>query len=58
MVPRVLGETPVSAEALAAVLLACFDGLALQQLLDPAVDLEGAYALLTQMVEGLHHPPS
>jgi AcrR family transcriptional regulator len=58
MVPRALGDTPVAAEALAAVLLACFDGLALQQLLDPTVDLEGAYALLTQMVEGLRRPPS
>ena len=34
------------AQALAAVALACFDGLALQQLAQPDADLAGAYELL------------
>lgn len=38
-------------EALASVLLASFDGLALQKLADPNFDLENAYAVLKQMFE-------
>lgn len=37
-------------EALSAVLLACFDGLALQKMLRPELDLEKAYALLESMI--------
>ncbi|MDO3410029.1 TetR/AcrR family transcriptional regulator [Saccharibacillus sp. CPCC 101409] len=37
-------------EALSAILLACFDGLALQKLLQPELDLEQAYALLEKMI--------
>ena len=40
---------PQQDEALAAILLACFDGLALQQLVDPTFNLDRAYALLLQM---------
>jgi AcrR family transcriptional regulator len=58
MVPRALGATADPPEALAAVLLACFDGLALQRLLDPEVDLEAAYGALTRMVQALGHPQS
>lgn len=39
--------------ALAALLLALFDGLALQKIMDPAFDLEAAFHLLTQMLHGL-----
>lgn len=40
-------------EALAAVLLACFDGLALQKLADPeGFDLDAAYEVLAKMVRG------
>ncbi len=42
-------------EALSAVLLACFDGLALQKLLQPELDLERAYALLESLIIG-HFP--
>ncbi len=39
-------------EALAAVLLSCFDGLALQKLADPeGFDLDAAYELLARMAE-------
>ena len=38
------------AEALAAVVLASFDGLALQQLAQPEADLAGAYDLVLTMV--------
>jgi len=50
---RALGDDVPDAEATAAVLLACFDGLALQKLLDPDVDLERAYAVLGRMVNAL-----
>lgn len=38
-------------DALAGILLACFDGLALQRIADPEFDLDGAYALLNRMIE-------
>ena len=38
------------AHALAAVVLACFDGLALQQLAQPEADLAGAYDLVLAMI--------
>ena len=37
-------------EALSAVMLACFDGLALQKLVDPDFDLDGAYRVLDRMI--------
>ncbi|MCQ4087993.1 TetR/AcrR family transcriptional regulator [Saccharibacillus sp. JS10] len=37
-------------ESLSAILLACFDGLALQKLLRPELDLEKTYALLETMI--------
>ncbi|OWA36001.1 hypothetical protein B9G55_09020 [Saccharibacillus sp. O16] len=39
-------------EALSAVLLSCFDGLALQKLLQPELDLERAYGLLESLILG------
>lgn len=54
---RMVGEaeperTP-GREATAAVLLACFDGLALQKLADPeGFDLEAAYDALSEMAKG------
>ncbi len=38
---------------LAALLLALYDGLALQKIMDPNFDLEAAYRLLAQMLHGL-----
>jgi AcrR family transcriptional regulator len=38
---------------LAALLLALYDGLALQKIMDPTFDLEAAYRLLTQMLHSL-----
>jgi hypothetical protein len=44
-------------EALAAVFLACFDGLALQKLADPeGFDLDAAYEALAKMAEGAIGP--
>lgn len=39
------------ADALAGILLACFDGLALQHLLDDQFDLDRAYQLLLELVD-------
>lgn len=50
---QALGETGSDPQALAAVLLACFDGLANQKLIDPSLDLDAAYEVLDRMVEGL-----
>lgn len=50
---RALGKKAGDPQALAAVLLACFDGLALQVLIDPSVDLDAAYSVLTRMVTAL-----
>ncbi|HLJ35436.1 MAG TPA: TetR/AcrR family transcriptional regulator, partial [Ktedonobacteraceae bacterium] len=38
---------------LASLLLAVFDGLALQKIMDPEVDMNAAYQLLVQMIRGL-----
>ena len=38
---------------LAALLLSLFDGLALQKIMDPTFNLEAAYHLLAQMLQGL-----
>jgi AcrR family transcriptional regulator len=38
---------------LASILLAVFDGLALQKIMDPEVDLDAAYQLLAQMMQSL-----
>jgi hypothetical protein len=35
---------------LVAVMLACFDGLALQKLADPEFDLDSAYKVLDRMI--------
>ena len=40
------------AQALSALVLACFDGLALQQLAQPETDLSGAYDLLLSIILG------
>jgi hypothetical protein len=37
------------AQAIAPVMLACFDGLALQQIADPALDLTHAYKLVEEL---------
>jgi AcrR family transcriptional regulator len=50
------GREEAQAQALAAVLLACFDGLALQQLAEPEVDLSGAYDLLLTVMRSTNPP--
>ena len=45
-----LGKDEREAQAIAAVILACFDGLALQQITQPELDLSEAYKLLHQLV--------
>ena len=44
------GERAADPNLLAALLLACFDGLALQHLTDPDFDVEGAYGVLERMI--------
>jgi AcrR family transcriptional regulator len=53
----VTGGDEARAQALAAVALAGFDGLALQQLAQPDADLAGAYDLLLAMILG-DNPPT
>jgi len=48
---RFLGVRTETAEALAGILLACFDGLALQHLLDDQFDLDGAYQVLLELAD-------
>jgi len=44
------GERVADPNLFAAVLLACFDGLALQHLADPDFDIEGAYEILRRII--------
>ena len=44
------GKDIADQEALSAVMLAAFDGLALQKLVDPDFDLDGAYRVLDRMI--------
>lgn len=53
---EISGSDEEQAQALAAVTLACFDGLALQQLAQPDVDLTGAYDLLLALMKGDQTP--
>jgi len=46
----------LDADTLAAILLACFDGLALQRLTEPDFDIESAYRLISRMVNTLLEP--
>ena len=54
-VRRFLGDDP-DADILAAVLFAAFEGLALQYLFDPSLDLDRAFALLERMIVSLQSP--
>lgn len=49
LVYQIAGDDIANPEAIAAVLLAAFDGLALQKLTDPEFDLDSAYQALNQM---------
>ncbi len=51
----VTGGDEVRSQALAAVVLACFDGLALQQLAEPDADLAAAYDLLLSVILAGNH---
>ena len=46
-------QDETQAQALAAVVLACFDGLALQQLAQPDADLTRAYDILLNVIRGV-----
>lgn len=50
---RADGQTPPDVHSLAAILLACFDGLALQALADPTFDLDRAYLTLATLLSPL-----
>jgi len=52
------GEDEERAQALGAVVAACFDGLALQQLAQPEADLSGAYQLLLEIIHNANQPAS
>jgi AcrR family transcriptional regulator len=43
-------------EGLSSVLLACFDGLALQRMADPGLDVEPAYGLIALVLARTRHP--
>ncbi|WP_214442201.1 TetR/AcrR family transcriptional regulator [Atlanticothrix silvestris] len=49
LVCQIAGGKITKPEAVAGILLAAFDGLALQKLVDPDFDLESAYCVLLQM---------
>ncbi|WP_035462292.1 TetR/AcrR family transcriptional regulator [Alicyclobacillus macrosporangiidus] len=51
-IQAIAGQSVPNAAAISAILLACFDGLALQSLIDPEFDLDGAYRVLSQMGMG------
>ncbi|HMA36597.1 MAG TPA: TetR/AcrR family transcriptional regulator [Chloroflexia bacterium] len=53
----ITGRDEARAHALAALVLACFDGLALQQLAQPDADLAGAYDLLLTVVRATDPSP-
>jgi AcrR family transcriptional regulator len=54
---RLAGREIADQEALSAVMLACFDGLALQKLGDPDFDLDGAYRVLDRMIGSVVEDP-
>ena len=54
---RLAGKEIADQEALSAVMLACFDGLALQKLGDPDFDLDGAYRVLDRMIGSVMEDP-
>lgn len=49
-VATIFGATNVEPDVLAMLLLACFDGLALQKIIDPDIEITGAYDALLQMM--------
>jgi hypothetical protein len=48
MIQRITG-TGAGGEELSAVLMSCFDGLAIQKIIDPAVDIDRAYKTLQKL---------
>lgn len=47
---KVAGSAGDEADSVAAIMLACFDGLALQKLLNPEFDIDSAYLELEKMI--------
>ncbi|WP_018130344.1 TetR/AcrR family transcriptional regulator [Effusibacillus pohliae] len=50
-IQAVAGKPLSNGSEMSAILFACFEGLALQSLVDPDFDLEGAYRILGQMAK-------
>jgi hypothetical protein len=48
MIQRITG-TAAGAEEISAVLMSCFDGLAIQKIIDPAFDIDRAYKTLQKV---------
>ncbi|MFD0712264.1 TetR/AcrR family transcriptional regulator [Paenibacillus sp. GCM10027626] len=54
---KIFGSSQEETASIAAILVACFDGLALQKLLNPEFDLERAYSQLEKMASSLKYTP-
>jgi AcrR family transcriptional regulator len=54
---KVYGSSKEDTAPVAAILLACFDGLALQKMLDPEFDLDRTYFALGEMAKALMNTP-
>jgi AcrR family transcriptional regulator len=57
MIQRITG-TGAGGEELSAVLMSCFDGLAIQKILDPAFDIDRAYKTLEKLLRPVLNPKS
>jgi AcrR family transcriptional regulator len=54
---KVYGSSKEDTARVAAILLACFDGLALQKMLDPEFDLDRTYSVLGEMAKAFMNTP-
>jgi len=52
---KIVGDAGDEAASVAAIMLACFDGLALQKLLNPEFDIDGAYLELEKMLRARYN---
>ena len=56
-IKAVLGDTTVEPTILAALLLAFFDGLALQKIMDPDLDISAFAVVLTRIFRSFERQP-
>ncbi|MCM3039376.1 TetR/AcrR family transcriptional regulator [Paenibacillus motobuensis] len=54
---KVFGSSSEETASTAAILIACFDGLAMQKLLNPDFNIERAYSQLEKMLSSLKYTP-